>query len=193
MSEIEGFFTFTNGLQRWAQIELERKGVQELSKALTTTKFIAWFEVGKSKFSKPQSKVNGRGDKDDHHSSDGDEKPNRFVKPLEKKERGPIRFYHCDSSHLVKGCPKKRCLDAIVDRDDEQGEGECQLGGIVSVKAIKPREEEKLLKCYRCNEPYLVKECMDQVEPSKEEEKPKSSEALKIGSMLLSYAKARKS
>ncbi|GMI72874.1 hypothetical protein HRI_000956700 [Hibiscus trionum] len=141
LSEDEGFFTFMNGLQRWAQMELERRGVEELSKALTVAESIAWYEVGKSKSDRPRGKDNGGGDEDDHCDSDGDENPNKFVKPLEKKERGLIRCYRCGGPHIVRDCHKKSRLDAIVDWDDEPENEECRLGAIASVKVIKPSVE----------------------------------------------------
>ncbi|GMI79779.1 hypothetical protein HRI_001647200 [Hibiscus trionum] len=176
LSEDEGFFTFMNGLQRWAQMELERRGVEELSKALTVAESIARYEVGKSKSDKPRGKDNGGGDEDDHCGSDGDENPNKFVKPLEKKERGPVRCYRCGGPHIVRDCTKKICLDAIVNGDDETEKKECRLGVIASVKVIKPGVGGKQVKCYQ----------------SKGDDKPEGSEALNLGSMLLSSAKASK-
>ncbi|GMJ03747.1 hypothetical protein HRI_004043900 [Hibiscus trionum] len=143
LSEDEGFFTFMNGLQRWTQMELERRGVEELSKALTVAESIAWYEVGKSKYDRPRGKDNGGGDEDDLCGSDGDENPNKFVKPLEKKERGLVRCYRCGGPHVVNDCHKMSRLDAIVDGDDETKKEECRLGAIASVKVIKPSVEGK--------------------------------------------------
>ncbi|GMJ00971.1 hypothetical protein HRI_003766300 [Hibiscus trionum] len=192
LSEVEGFFTFTHGLPRWAQMELVRRGVKDLSNALTTAESIVEFEVGKSKSYKPRGKDNGGGDEDDYCCSDGDENPNNFVKPLEKKKRGPIRFHRCGGPHIVRNCPKKGRLDAIVNGDDETENKECRLGAIASIKVIKPSVGGKQVKCYQCKGPHTVKECPDRVKPSKGDDKPEDSEALKLGLILLSSAKASK-
>ncbi|KAK8625814.1 hypothetical protein V6N13_056971 [Hibiscus sabdariffa] len=79
----------------------------------------AHFEIGRSKFSKPCHKGNGRGEKDERHSSDANDdgkeklstKPNMSVKPWEKKHQGHVRRYHCNGPHIVKKCPKKSHLD----------------------------------------------------------------------------------
>ncbi|GMI78279.1 hypothetical protein HRI_001497200 [Hibiscus trionum] len=192
LSEDEGFFTFMNGLQRWAQMELEWRGVEELSKALTVAESLAGYEVGKSKSDRPRGKDNGGGDEDDHCGSDGDKNPNKFVKPLEKKQRGPVRCYRSDSPHIVRDCTKKSRLDAIVNGDDETEKDECRLGVIASVKVIKSSVGGKQVKCYQCKGPHTVKECPNRVKPSKGDDKPEYSEALKLVSMLLSSAKASK-
>ncbi|GMI85787.1 hypothetical protein HRI_002248000 [Hibiscus trionum] len=190
LSEAEGFFTFTHGLPRWAEMKLVQRGVKDLSNALTATEAIAEFEVGKSKSNKPRGKDNGGGDEDDYCCSDGDENPNNFVKPLEK--RGPIRCHRCGGPHMVRNCSKRGRLNAIANEDDETEKEECRLGAIASVKVIKPSVERKQVKCYQCKGAHIVKECPDRVKSSKGDDKPKDSDALKLGSMLLNSAKASK-
>ncbi|KAE8689123.1 hypothetical protein F3Y22_tig00110943pilonHSYRG00133 [Hibiscus syriacus] len=45
LGESEGYFAFMDGLQRWANMEIQRRGVTELSKALDAAEAITPFEV----------------------------------------------------------------------------------------------------------------------------------------------------
>ncbi|KAL4383420.1 hypothetical protein GQ457_15G020230 [Hibiscus cannabinus] len=65
LSEEDAFINFTDGLQRWARVELDRRGIKEISKALSVAESL--IEVGaprsdRTKSSKPRSKGNGGGD-----------------------------------------------------------------------------------------------------------------------------------
>ncbi|GMI72271.1 hypothetical protein HRI_000896400 [Hibiscus trionum] len=61
LGEDEGFSIFMDGLNRWANMELERRGVKDLSHALDEAEAIAKFEKRDSPKPKPKSK--GWGDK----------------------------------------------------------------------------------------------------------------------------------
>ncbi|GMJ04325.1 hypothetical protein HRI_004101700 [Hibiscus trionum] len=61
LGEDEGFSIFMDGLNRWASMELERRGVKDLSHALDEVEAIAKFEKRDSPKPKPKSK--GWGDK----------------------------------------------------------------------------------------------------------------------------------
>ncbi|KAL4347703.1 hypothetical protein GQ457_17G004460 [Hibiscus cannabinus] len=65
LGEEEGLFLFMDGLQIWANLELERRGVKDLSTALSASKSIAKFEK-RSESTKPKlkHKGNGAGDKE---------------------------------------------------------------------------------------------------------------------------------
>ena len=41
MGEADAFFTFMDGLKPWAKLELQRRGVQELSQALSVAESLA--------------------------------------------------------------------------------------------------------------------------------------------------------
>ncbi|KAL4342172.1 hypothetical protein GQ457_08G028120 [Hibiscus cannabinus] len=66
LSEDEGYFDFTNGLQKWARMELEHRDATDLSKALIIAETLAPYENKKSEPTKPKPKFKGNwgGDKD---------------------------------------------------------------------------------------------------------------------------------
>ncbi|MBA0701790.1 hypothetical protein Goari_027403 [Gossypium aridum] len=99
------------------------------------------------------------------------------VQALEKKSKGSIKCLFCDGLYIVKYCPKKFALSAI-EGDDELEKASMKLGSILSsVEAKRIRENEnKPMKCFLC--------C--------EEEVKLESEALKLGSMILNFAKAKR-
>ncbi|KAL4348474.1 hypothetical protein GQ457_17G010050 [Hibiscus cannabinus] len=59
LSEDEGYFDFTNGLQKWARIELERRDVTSFSRALTVAETLAPYENKKSEPTKPKPMFKG--------------------------------------------------------------------------------------------------------------------------------------
>ncbi|KAE8712759.1 hypothetical protein F3Y22_tig00110229pilonHSYRG00017 [Hibiscus syriacus] len=59
LSEEEGYSAFMNGLQRWAKMELQRRGVKELSQALVEGEAIVEFETWRSEPSKPKPRPTG--------------------------------------------------------------------------------------------------------------------------------------
>ncbi|KAE8715253.1 Detected protein of unknown function [Hibiscus syriacus] len=59
LGESEGYFAFMDGLQRWANMEIQRRGVTELSKALDAAEAIAPFEVKRTDSLQSRSKPKG--------------------------------------------------------------------------------------------------------------------------------------
>ncbi|KAL4325712.1 hypothetical protein GQ457_11G032710 [Hibiscus cannabinus] len=66
LSDAEGFFDFKNGLQKWARLELARRDVTDLAKALSVAASLVEFENQKSEPFKPKPKFKGNwgGDRD---------------------------------------------------------------------------------------------------------------------------------
>ncbi|KAE8723917.1 hypothetical protein F3Y22_tig00011277pilonHSYRG00002 [Hibiscus syriacus] len=59
LGKSEGYFAFMDGLQRWANMEIQIRGVTELSKAFDTVEAIAPFEVKKADSLQSRSKPKG--------------------------------------------------------------------------------------------------------------------------------------
>ena len=132
MVEKETFFSFMDGLKPWAKQKLQRRGVQELTKAMSVAESLAEFGGRKdnSNSSKPRLKGNSGGDKE-RPTRNGDGK-----KPWDKRKSGPIRCFHCEGPHMIKDCPKKAALKAI----EAKGESDVEdnnlgsiLGGVDSL------------------------------------------------------------
>ncbi|KAE8657632.1 hypothetical protein F3Y22_tig00116984pilonHSYRG00043 [Hibiscus syriacus] len=123
-----------------AKNELRRRGVKDLSTALTTAESV--IELGvKSVDSKPKPKFRGSsGDRDkasisDRDSSGSGRPSNR--KHLDKKDKLIIQCYNCKGQgHLAMDCPKKNKLSAIKEKDGDESET-LKLGSILSTMEIK--------------------------------------------------------
>ncbi|KAL4341608.1 hypothetical protein GQ457_08G032830 [Hibiscus cannabinus] len=106
MGEEEGFALFMDGLQRWACIELERRGVKDLSSAIETTESITKHEK-RSDSSKPKPKYKGNGaedkEKQGKHNNDKSRHP-KSRKPGEKRNEF-LRCYTCGGNHYQLNCP----------------------------------------------------------------------------------------
>ncbi|KAE8736351.1 cytochrome P450 78A7-like [Hibiscus syriacus] len=146
LSEEDGFFTFMDGLKPWAKNELRRRGVKELSVALTTAESI--IELGVKKVdSKPKPKFRGSsGDRDKASKSDkdssGNGKPSNG-KHSDKKDKQIIQCYNCKGQgHLARDCPQKNKLSAIKEKDGEESET-LKLGSILSTMEVKKGRKKK--------------------------------------------------
>ncbi|XP_040930143.1 uncharacterized protein [Gossypium hirsutum] len=125
MGEKEAFFSFMNGLKQWAKQELQRRGVQKLTKAMSVAESLAEFGGRKdnSNSSKPRLKGNSGGDKE-RPTRNGDGK-----KPWDKRKSGPIRCFHCEGPHMIKDCPKKAALKAM----EAKGESDMEDNNLGSI------------------------------------------------------------
>ncbi|KAK8289414.1 hypothetical protein V6Z12_D07G190600 [Gossypium hirsutum] len=61
MGEKDAFFSFMDGLKPWAKQELQRRGVQELTKAMSTAKSLTKFGVKKDNFNSSKPRFNQKG------------------------------------------------------------------------------------------------------------------------------------
>ncbi|KAE8662742.1 hypothetical protein F3Y22_tig00113145pilonHSYRG00081 [Hibiscus syriacus] len=107
LSKEDGFFTFMDGLKSWVKNKLRRRGVKELSIALTMTESI--IELGVKKVdSKPTPKFqDNSGDRERESKSKKDlsctGKPSNG-KNLDKKDKQIIQCYNCKGQgYLVSG------------------------------------------------------------------------------------------
>ncbi|GMI83616.1 hypothetical protein HRI_002030900 [Hibiscus trionum] len=130
LGEDEGFSIFMDGLNRWANMELERRVVKDLSHALDETEAIAKFEKRDSPKPKPKSKgwgdknAKARGEKFNHdRSSNNNNQQGRSTKPWER--RG---CFHCKGPHHIRDCPQRTSLSTVKVNDEPTA----QLGAIVS-------------------------------------------------------------
>ncbi|KAE8705397.1 cytochrome P450 78A7-like [Hibiscus syriacus] len=146
LSEEDGFFTFMDGLKPWAKNELRRRGVKDLSTALTTAESV--IELGvKSVDSKPKPKFRGSsGDRDRASRSDRDSsgsgRPSNS-KHLDKKDKPVIQCYNCKGQgHLARDCPQKNKLSAIKEKDGEESET-LKLSSILSTMEVKKGRKKK--------------------------------------------------
>ncbi|KAE8675196.1 hypothetical protein F3Y22_tig00111691pilonHSYRG00010 [Hibiscus syriacus] len=86
----------------------------------------------------------------------------------------PLKCYFCDGPHMIRGCPEKNRLAAIV-RKEDKSEGEvAKDGAIAGVKAVKPGarlganasgagklrvNKRDPLKCFLCQGAHRARSC----------------------------------
>ena len=82
MSEREALFSFMDGLKPWVKTELQRRGVQDLSRAIAVAESLIEFERTES----PKARLRGRSGDEDSGSSD-DEAEGKAVQRKDKSEK----------------------------------------------------------------------------------------------------------
>lgn len=127
LTESEAFFSFMDGLHRWARIEIERKGAQDLATAMSIADSLV--ELKKPDQGQKAGKAQGGGDKTHkgvHNFKNGRGKhqeggwkggnhnfnTHHSGKSGEHYARGPVRCFTCDGPHHVRDCPLKGRLAA---------------------------------------------------------------------------------
>ncbi|KAE8706696.1 putative Chitinase A [Hibiscus syriacus] len=174
LTEEDGFFTFMFGLKPWAKKILERKEVNELYKALTSTESIREFGVNKNNTSKAKLKA---------------EDSNKGI-----RDEGKLKDDECSSSSGSES-------PLNDEPDNESGEDVCRLNTSTSVKDVKPRVRVEQINGHQIKMPKVLQDyprgaksskVKDEpmIELSKEEDEHRIKEALRLGSIRFVSAKA---
>ncbi|KAE8716635.1 Protein NRT1/ PTR FAMILY 3.1 [Hibiscus syriacus] len=149
LGESEGYFAFMDGLQRWANMEIQRRGVTELSKALDAAEAIAPFEVKRTDSlqsrSKPKGNSGGEKAKGNFHKPTGNhgkpnDRPKKLFNPWEKK--GELSCFSCGENHMKRDCPQLVKVAAIKENDGVESET-LKLGSILSTIEVKKGRKKK--------------------------------------------------
>ncbi|XP_042968946.1 uncharacterized protein LOC122301604 [Carya illinoinensis] len=123
-------FNFTDGLKSWVAQELKRRGVNDISTALTVAETLEEFEYHKSdNSSKPKSS------KDNYSKGGGAKgfKPSQYKdrrdKPSTSKEgkrdysqdkKPKDACFLCNGPHWARDCPKRKALNAMLEEKEEE-------------------------------------------------------------------------
>ncbi|XP_059663382.1 uncharacterized protein LOC132309045 [Cornus florida] len=155
LSDKDSLFFFMDGLQLWAKTELRRRNVQDLATAIAEAESFIDFSSKKEPSSKPKDKDKdkgryagkGGGDKGAAPHKDWSRKPgggHGGKEGRENKEGAPKpkgSYFICDGPHWVRDCPKRKTLNAITSRYEEQQQEEAQIGSLQILNAIKGKTE----------------------------------------------------
>ncbi|CAL5345953.1 unnamed protein product [Camellia sinensis] len=159
MSDDDLLFNFTAGLKQWAQLELQRRGVKDISTALTMAETLV--EYTKPEASNLESTKEGQGKgggatwaKEWEDSKAPRYKEGRSKSPTgkdwrkeAKKENKPKdNCFICDGPHWARDCPKRKSLSAMLEREerDEQAcMGSLQLLGAIEAKPTASTHGDK--------------------------------------------------
>ena len=135
MSEVDKLFNFMFGLQRWAQTELRRQGVQDLPSAMAAADCLSDYRVTSS--STPTQKGKGH-NKESNRKLDGKTSKSggkgwKNPQDMQAKvgEKGTSSqttrlsgCFICDGPHRARDCPKKEKLNALMADDGEDSGAE---------------------------------------------------------------------
>nr|TKS05767.1 hypothetical protein D5086_0000129830 [Populus alba] len=123
MSEEDRMFNFLSGLQPWAQLELRRQKISDLSSTIATADGLGDFRAESSEGAAGVSGVSSRpkdmGEMKKKKRFIGEE-PRQVagmvrsdVKAKGKGMNSNLRYFICDGNHFARECPKWEKLNAI--------------------------------------------------------------------------------
>ncbi|XP_047335495.1 uncharacterized protein LOC124939022 [Impatiens glandulifera] len=142
LTEQEALFTFVNGLKTWAQLELQRAKVQNVSEAITIAERLIELKasIDRQKFNK-DNKERGGGDRQPKKG-----KPNNNPGRQTNETGKPKTCHICGATNHIKFmCPFKgknvAAVQGAESSDDEEG---AQLGSLKLFNAVKASVVEPL-------------------------------------------------
>ncbi|MFQ6653582.1 hypothetical protein Gotur_024905 [Gossypium turneri] len=162
VTEKEALLAVRNGLKPWVRQEVEQRGVQKLSEAITVVESVVKLGLGKDKLGSSKSKEKGVCEMD--HKEDivdgngngdngGNGKP-RVGKNKPNKKRDKLKCFLCDSPHMLKKCPKKFTL-----KEKPVGKALVLGSSARGVKAKEAESEKKPVECFLCHGPHRLRKC----------------------------------
>ncbi|KAL3499013.1 hypothetical protein ACH5RR_041745 [Cinchona calisaya] len=152
MSEEDAFFQFMDGLKPWTRLELERRNVDNLSKAMLVAESLVEFKPRekpttpreKPNFSKPKGKEIAKESYKEFGGGAREKSPSKNEgKSFITRDKGkrPIKCFFCDGPHMARECPAKAKLAAMA-MEEETAE-EKQLGSLRILNTIKVKKSQK--------------------------------------------------
>ncbi|KAK8283959.1 hypothetical protein V6Z12_D08G128200 [Gossypium hirsutum] len=162
VTDEEALLAFQKGLKPWVRQEVEQRGVQKLSEAMTVVESVGKLGLGKDKLGSSKSEERGVCEMD--HKEDivdgngngvnsGNGKP-RVGKKKPKRKRDKLKCFLCDGPHMLKKCSKKSALK-------EKPVGKALVLGLSArgVEAKEAESEKKPVECFLCHGPHRLRKC----------------------------------
>nr|GEX75652.1 uncharacterized protein [Tanacetum cinerariifolium] len=128
----------------WAKMELERRGVQDLSTAIDHAEALIDFSMGRESSEPKDQKVNqekGGGEKNAQPKGDAARKPPTGKDKNLKTSYKSGGCFICDGPHRARDCSKKASLNGMSAHEDEEASDGGSLGSIWILNAIKANTE----------------------------------------------------
>ncbi|GFZ06587.1 hypothetical protein Acr_18g0007570 [Actinidia rufa] len=148
LSDKEALFTFVDGLQSWAKVEVQRRGPQDLASAIAVAESLIEFKRGDSSKAKGQKFHQGKsGGETSSQAKDASNTHNKGKPSYDKVggDKPKLRCFLCDGPHLVRECPKRAKLSALIqDEEEESHDEETKMGSLRLLNAIEAKEAERL-------------------------------------------------
>ena len=163
VTDEEALLAFQKGLKPWVRQEVEQRGVQKLSEAMTVVESVVKLGLGKDKLG--SSKSDGRGGCERDHKEDrvngndngdngGNGKP-RVGKKKPKRKRDKLKCFLCDGPHMLKKCLKKSAL-----KEKPVGKALVLGSSARGVEAKEAESEKKPVECFLCHGPHRLRKCL---------------------------------
>ena len=152
MDEKDLLFNFMDNLQSWAEQELRRRGVQDLSTAMAVAESLMDFRRGDSSQAKPPFKgshAKGGGDKGykSYNAKEGSiaASTSREGKGGDRRRdfKPKTNCFLCDEPHWACECPKREALSAMIERETEQEGDDTHIGSMQLLNALKVKQAKK--------------------------------------------------
>ncbi|KAF2303183.1 hypothetical protein GH714_014403 [Hevea brasiliensis] len=139
----EALFAFTDGLQTWARMEIERRGARDLATAISIAESLVEFQRSERSRTSPQK---DRSEGGDSRGKDGSSKPKEVQPRSQREDRGmqrpPLSCFLCDGPHRARECPKKSKLSALVEeREKAPFQPREATMGSLQLSALKVQEK----------------------------------------------------
>ncbi|GFZ09186.1 hypothetical protein Acr_20g0009940 [Actinidia rufa] len=149
LSDKEALFTFVDGLQSWAKIEVQRRRPQDLASAISVAESLIEFKKSDSSKARGHKFYQGKGGGEtSSQAKDAGNKPPTYNKgkPSYDKMGGDktkLRRFLYDGPHLAQDCPKRSKLLALIQDEDESQSEETSMGSLQFLNTIKVKETPK--------------------------------------------------
>ncbi|GMQ12089.1 hypothetical protein CsSME_00054546 [Camellia sinensis var. sinensis] len=148
MSDDDLLFNFTAGLKQWAQLELQRRGVKDISTALTVAETLVEYTKPESSNSKSTKDGQGKGGgakwakeskeyKAPRNKEVGGKPPSGkdWKKDTKKDFKPKDNCFICDGPHWARDCPKRKNLSAMLEKQEMEEQG--HMGCLQLLNALK--------------------------------------------------------
>ena len=153
MDEKDLLFNFMDNLQSWAEQELRRRGVQDLSTAMAVVESLMDFRRGDSSQAKPSFKGSNAKDGGDrwHKNNNVTKEGSNAVATSREGKSGDWRrnfkpknnCFFCDGPHWARECLKRKALSAMIERETEQEGDGTHMGSMQLFNALKAKQANK--------------------------------------------------
>ncbi|MBA0879106.1 hypothetical protein Goshw_015940, partial [Gossypium schwendimanii] len=142
--------------------EVEQRGVQKLSEAMTVVESVVKLGLGKDKLGSSKSEERGISEID--HKEDivdgngngdnsGNGKP-RVGKKKPKRKRDKLKCFLYDGPHMLKKCLRKFTL-----KEKPVGKALVLGSSARGVEAKEAESEKKPMECFLCHGPHRLRKC----------------------------------
>ena len=144
MAEADKLFNFVSGLKPWAQAELRRQNVKDLTAAIVAADSLVDFNFAAGTSDKGKQ-TQGTREKVQKFKSKGKKKVQDEDQGKAKVGGGNakklLKCYICDGPHMMKDCPKREKLNAMT--MDEEGKEPKRMNSLRMVNALQTKEAVK--------------------------------------------------